>query len=69
MTDLIDICLYNCYGIIFKKIQALFSKTLQPGLVIVVVEDPKVPKDPKAEWEFLDEDVTANGSGNFLKLC
>jgi hypothetical protein len=47
---LIDICLSNCYGIIFKKIHSMFFTSSQPGLVVVIIEPFKC-EDPKVDWE------------------
>jgi|Laugresbdmm110dn_1035115.scaffolds.fasta_scaffold02246_3 hypothetical protein len=52
---LIDICLSNCYGIIFKKIHSMFFTTSQPGLVVVIIEPFKC-EDPKVDWELLDKE-------------
>ena len=52
---LIDICLSNCYGIIFKKIHSMFFTTTQPGLVVVIIE-PFKSEDPKVDWELLDKE-------------
>ena len=49
---LIDICLSNCYGIIFKKIHSMFFTTTQPGLVVVIIEC----EDSKVDWELLDKE-------------